>query len=86
MRTTITDFNNAAFLKERAQQSINDHSVNVKQDIHMENHFEIDHVDDYNDLMTKIQSDSKFEKMIQAMTIGRLNGKSANAKYNYAWK
>lgn len=75
-----------AFLKERAQQSINDHSVNVKQDIHMENHFEIDHVDDYNDLMTKIQSDSKFEKMIQAMTIGRLNGKSSNAKYNWAWK
>lgn len=75
-----------AFLKERAQQSINDHSVNVKQDIHMENHFEIDHVDDYNDLMTKIQSDPKFEKMIQVMTIGRLNGRSALEKYHYSWK
>jgi len=75
-----------AFLKERAQQSINDHSVNVKQDIHMENHFEIDHVDDYNDLMTKIQNDRKFEKMIQSMTIGRINGGGALDKYLVNWR
>ena len=58
--------------------------------INVENHFEItipiDKVEDYNDFVTKLQSDPKFEKMITAMTIGRLNGGSSLAKYNYKWK
>ena len=58
--------------------------------INVENHFEItipiDKVEDYNDFVTKLQSDPKFEKMIEAMTLGRLKGGSPLAKYNYKWK
>ena len=46
----------------------------------------IEHVVDYNDLVTKLQHDGKFEKMIQDMTIGQLAGKSSLAKNAYSWK
>jgi len=48
---------------------------------------EIDHVEDYNDLVRKMCRDPHFEKMIQAMTIGRIAGKSSLEKYNcIKWK
>lgn len=44
----------------------------------------IDHVDDYNDLVSKMQHDPKFEKVVQAMTIDQLSkGSSSMKKYNY---
>lgn len=46
----------------------------------------IDHVEDYNDFMTKIRDDKKFEKMITAMTVGKLTGGSSLAKNKYSWK
>ncbi len=56
----------------------------------IENHFEItipiEKVEDYNDFVTQLRDDPKFEKMVQSMTLGRLNGGSPNAKYNYSWK
>lgn len=45
----------------------------------------IDHVDDYDDFVRKLQQDGKFEKMIQSMTIDRLNGGSSLAKNKYRW-
>ena len=45
----------------------------------------IDHVDDYNDLMRKIQRDKKFEEMIMKMTTDRLGGGSPLAKYYVRW-
>lgn len=45
----------------------------------------IDHVDDYNDLMRKIQRDKKFEEMIMKMTIDRLGGGSPLDKYHVRW-
>lgn len=45
----------------------------------------IEHVADYNDFVTQIQRDGKFEKMIQDMTIGQLAGKSSLAKNSYRW-
>ena len=45
----------------------------------------IDHVDDYNDLMRKIQRDKKFEEMIMKMTIDRLGGGSPLDKYHVHW-
>ena len=47
---------------------------------------EIDHVEDYNDFVQQLQHDDKFEKMIQSMTLGRLNKKSPLDKYSYSWK
>lgn len=47
--------------------------------------FAIDRVLDYNDLVTQMQKDGKFEKMIEDMTIGKLAGKSSLAKNNYKW-
>ena len=47
---------------------------------------EIDHVEDYNDFVTQLRDDPKFEKMVQAMTTDRLSGKSKLAKYKYQWK
>lgn len=46
----------------------------------------IDHVEDYNDLVTKMRDDPKFERLIQAMTIDRMAGKGNLSKYNCRWK
>lgn len=46
-------------------------------------HIEIDHVEDYNDLVTKMRDDPKFEKFIQSMTTDRLVGKSKLGKYKF---
>lgn len=45
----------------------------------------IDHVQDYNDFMNQMRKDGKFEKMVQAATIGRLSGGSQLAKNKYKW-
>lgn len=47
---------------------------------------EIDHVEDYNDFVRQLQNDSKFEKMVQDITIGRLAGKGPLDKYSHSWK
>ena len=54
---------------------------------HVENHIQIsiDHVDDYNDFVTKLQQDRKFESMVQDMTVGRLSGQSSLSKHRYTW-
>lgn len=46
----------------------------------------IDHVDDYNDFVDKLQKDPTFEKMLHAMTIDQLVGGSKLAKYKYNFK
>lgn len=45
----------------------------------------IDHVEDYNDLISQMQKDKNFEKLIRAMTIDQTVGKNSFAKYNYKW-
>lgn len=45
----------------------------------------IDHVEDYEDFVTKLQHDKQFEEMIQSMTVGRMMGGSSLAKYKYRW-
>lgn len=45
----------------------------------------IDHVENYDDFVTKLQHDSKFEQMMQSMTIDRLAGKSSLAKNKFKW-
>lgn len=47
---------------------------------------EIDHVEDYNDFVTQLRDDPKFEKMVQAMTTDLLSGKGELSKYKYRWK
>lgn len=46
----------------------------------------IDHVEDYNDFVTQLQRDFKFERMIQSMTTDILGGGSSLSKYKYHWK
>lgn len=46
----------------------------------------IERVDDYNDFVTQLQNDKKFENMLIDMTIGRLTGGSSLAKHKYKWK
>jgi hypothetical protein len=41
---------------------------------------DIDRVQDYNDFVTQLQADPKFEKLIDAMTMGRMLGGSKFAK------
>ena len=64
--------------------------LNSYGETNIENHFEItipiEKVEDYNDFVTKLQKDGKFEKMIRAMTVDQLTGGSPLAKYNYSWK
>lgn len=46
----------------------------------------IDHVDDYNDFVTKLRDDKKFEKMLLSMTVDRIVGGSSLEKTKYKWK
>lgn len=66
-----------------SQQTIN----NINNPIHIENNFDIpiEKVEDYNDFVTKLQSDKKVEQMIQDMTIGRINGNNSFTKHKYNW-
>lgn len=43
-------------------------------------HVDIDHVQDYNDFVTQLQADPKFEKLIDTMTMNRMLGGSRFAK------
>ena len=45
----------------------------------------IERVDDYNDFVTQLQRDGKFEKMILDMTVGRMNGGGSFEKNKYRW-
>lgn len=45
----------------------------------------IEKVDDYNDFVTKLRNDPKFENMLLDTTIGRLAGGSSLAKNKYKW-
>ena len=45
----------------------------------------IEHVSDYNDFMNQMRQDSKFEKFVQSVTIGRVNGETRLAKNKYNW-
>ncbi len=43
----------------------------------------IEHVNDYNDFVTQLQKDNKFERMVQDMTLGRALGQAGLAKNSY---
>lgn len=45
----------------------------------------IDHIDDYNDFVSKLKTDKRFEKMVQAMTVDQIAGRSSLAKHKYSW-
>lgn len=45
----------------------------------------IDHVTDYDDFVNKMRSDTKFERLIQSMTIEQLTGQSSISKNKYKW-
>lgn len=45
----------------------------------------IEHVEDYNDFVNQLRNDSKFEKMIEDITIGKIVGGSSFAKNKYKW-
>ena len=70
------------------QQSIINNENHSFGDTHINNTITIpiDHVNDYNDFVTKMQKDGKFEKMIEDMTIGKLTGKNSLSKNSYKWK
>ena len=60
-------------------------AANQTQDIQIINNIEIDHVENYDDFVRKLQTDTKFENMIHSMTIGKLNGGRSIDKYKYKW-
>ena len=45
----------------------------------------IERVEDYNDFVTKLRNDPKFENMLLDVTVGRLTGGSSLAKNKYKW-
>lgn len=77
--------NNIPNFGSKLAQILNSYG-NSQTENHIEITIPIEKVEDYNDFVTQLQSDPKFEKMVQAMTIGRLNGGSPLDKYNYQWK
>ena len=61
-------------------------SVSGNSSVNIE-HFEIaiDKVQDYNDFVSQLRNDKKVERMIQDMTIGRINGNNSFTKHKYNW-
>lgn len=57
-------------------QTMNEININV----------ELENVRDYNDFLIQMQHDPKFERMIQAMSIDRLAGKSSLGKYGVIFR
>lgn len=45
----------------------------------------IEHVDDYNDFVNQLRSDSKFEKMIEDITLCKMTGGSSLQKNRHRW-
>ena len=72
-------------LTNKVMSQVTNNSSKIEQNIKIENNIEIDHVQDYDDFVTRLQHDRQFEGMIVDMTIGRLNGGSSLAKYGYKW-
>lgn len=59
-------------------------SVGGKVEQHFDNiSFIMPNVKNYDELVTQMQQDKKFEKLIKAMTVDQLNGKSSDAKYHF---
>ena len=73
----VPNYSNQQNIVNNQNRSFGD--TNIKNEIT----FSIDHVTDYNDFVTKMQKDGKFEKMIEDMTIGKLAGKNSLSKNNY---
>ena len=46
----------------------------------------IEHVENYEDFVTKLRDDGRFEKMIKSMTIGQIAGKSSLDKKRFRWQ
>ena len=82
----ISYTNSVPNLADKMASILHNESANTTQDIHIENHIEIDHVEDYDDFVTKLQSDKKFEKMVVSMTLGRAAGGGSLTKYKSKWK
>lgn len=70
----------AASLREKANDGISNSVGDIQINI------PIEHVQDYNDFVTQLRNDPKFEKMVNAMTIGRLSGGNSLTKNKYNWK
>ena len=71
----VPDYSKLSNVTSTGNTSFGDININIP----------IEHVTDYNDLVTQLQKDGKFEKMIQDMTIGQLAGKNSLAKNSYRW-
>lgn len=65
------------------RQSNNSSGGNTIGDINI--NIDIDHVDDYNDFIHKIQKDKQFEKFIRSVSVDLLSGGSTLAKNKYKW-
>lgn len=78
--TAIPDFYNGALQNNSYKHlpissSMGDVNFNI----------DIEHVEDYNDFVSQLQKDKKFERMIQSMSVDLLAGKSSLAKNKYKW-
>ena len=83
MASDPSDFINRNLLTNGLISGIGNIGGNTFGDINID--IPIEYVQDYNDFVTQLQKDNKFERMIQDMTIGRINGGSKFAKGKYRW-
>ena len=83
MASDPSDFINRNLLTNGLMSGIGNIGGNTFGDINID--IPIEYVQDYNDFVTQLQKDNKFERMIQDMTIGRINGGSKFAKGKYRW-
>ena len=83
-RNNLWDFvnNPSKYLRDSMQpniDAISPISESIQNDIHME--FNLPNVTNYQQFFYEMQNDPKFEKLIQEMTIGQINGHGRLQKY-----
>lgn len=58
---------------------------NLFGDVTYQINIPIDHVENYDDFVNKMRSDTKFERLIQSMTIDQMAGRGSLSKNKYKW-
>ena len=70
----------------KSRLGVTNYGAETNQDIDFNITIPIDHVENYEDLVTHMRDDPKFEKMMSDMILGRIYTNNPHLKYRTRWK
>ncbi len=79
----LTEIHNISDIVSRSRNFSDAHEVTFG-DINIE--IPIEHVDDYNDIVSQMQKDNRFANMIKDMTVNQVMGGNSLAKHRHQWR